>query len=298
MKRVIVTGAASRLSIFLLPRLILSGYHVYAFSRRQENIRNIGSAIQCRIGFRPNKNQLSWHQLSENSVLFFEEIRGIQNLVHIAPLWVLPQFMKSLKYSNLSRVIALSSTSRYSKISSKNAEERLLATRLVDAEHDLIDYCLRANINWTIFRPTMIYGSSLDTNIMLISDFIRRFGFFPLLGSAKGLRQPVHFDDIAETCVSVMDKPTSFSKAYNLSGGETLTFFEMVKRIFVSLGRKPRIISIPITVFDMCTSLAGLIPANKSLNMEMIRRMNDDLCFNHAKAHHDFGYCPRPFVLD
>ena len=38
----------------------------------------------------------------------------------------------------------------------------------------------------------------------------------------------------------------TFGKAYNLSGGETLSYLEMVRRIFVAQNLKPRFVRVPI----------------------------------------------------
>ena len=86
----------------------------------------------------------------------------------------------------------------------------------------------------------------MDRNVTMIARFIRRFGFFPLVGNGKGYRQPVHADDVAAACLMVLNRPITFNRNYNLSGGQTLTFREMVEAIFLALDKKPRIVSIPL----------------------------------------------------
>ena len=88
------------------------------------------------------------------------------------------------------RVVALSSTSRFTKDDSSDPEEQAIALRLADAEARVQAWAASHGVEWVILRPTLIYGLGRDKNIAEIARFIRRFGFFPLFGKAKGLRQP------------------------------------------------------------------------------------------------------------
>jgi nucleoside-diphosphate-sugar epimerase len=135
----------------------------------------------------------------------------------------------------------------------------------------------------------------LDKNVTVIANFIRRFGFFPMVGSGAGLRQPVHADDLASACIASIDCPNSFNRAYNLSGGETLTYHQMVEKIFISLGKSTAIVSIPLPIFKTLMKAASLLPRYRYFSTEMASRMNQDLCFDHIEATRDFGYAPRGF---
>jgi nucleoside-diphosphate-sugar epimerase len=103
----------------------------------------------------------------------------------------------------------------------------------------------RLAIAYTIFRPTLIYGAGRDRNIADIARFVRRFGVFPILGKGIGLRQPVHAADLAEACLLAVDSSASFNRVYNLSGGETLTYRQMVERVFQAMGKRGRVVSLP-----------------------------------------------------
>ena len=95
------------------------------------------------------------------------------------------------------------------------------------------------NVGWTILRPTLIYAEGRDTNITPLSRLIRRFGFMPLVGGAPGLRQPVHAEDLAIGAIAAASSPAAINKFYSLPGAETLTYREMIGRIFDGL-RMPR----------------------------------------------------------
>jgi uncharacterized protein YbjT (DUF2867 family) len=96
-------------------------------------------------------------------------------------------------------------------------------------------------------------------------------------------------------CVQSLDAPASYNKAYNLSGGETLAYVDMVRRIFETLGRKPVFIPVPIWAFRIAVRLARLHPRFAHLTADMALRMQADLVFDHQDATRDFGYQPGRF---
>ncbi len=223
-------------------------------------------------------------------------LEPIATLIHAAPIWLLPRLLPGLADAGLRRVVAFSSTSRFTKLDSASAAERDVARRLAEAEGAVALIGRERGIAWTIFRPTLIYGGGRDRNVSVIAGLVRRFGFVPVAGSARGLRQPVHASDLARAALSVLDDATTFGKAYDLAGGETLTYAEMVARIALGTGRKPRLVHLPPSALRMAIRLARLLPGLAHLSPEMADRMNEDLRFDDAPARRDFGYAPQGFV--
>jgi uncharacterized protein YbjT (DUF2867 family) len=280
LRSIVVTGASSQIGRFLLPRLVASGYSVTAISRSPAAENGVGS--------------VSWisGDIDKSGDL---QMPQADTLIHVAPLRLLPRFLPDFLAYGGKRVICFGTTSRFVKAASADAHEQAFAAAQIAAEEKMAKLCAASGAHWTLFRPTMIYGCEMDRNVTLIARLIRRFGFFPLLGAAIGLRQPVHADDLAAACVAVLDRPATFDKAYDLTGGETLRYRHMVERIFAALGRPPRFISVPIALFRLALWLVSRIPRFRDFNAEMARRMNDDLVFDSVPAKRDFGYAPRPF---
>ncbi len=125
-------------------------------------------------------------------------------LVHMAPLWLLPDNLENIAASGVHRLIAFSSTSAETKMHSGQMPEQELARRLSVAEQRISESAGKLGIRSTVLRPTMIYGFGRDSNIMVIAALVRRFGFFPIAGSGQGLRQPVHTLDLVESVVRCM----------------------------------------------------------------------------------------------
>ncbi len=283
----LVTGATSQIGYFLLPRLQAAGFSVIAISRRAQS--SSPNMVWQSLDLLTNVDPLNSLKISDSPATWV--------LFHLAPLPLLPSLLNRLvDRVELTRVMAFSSTSRFTKINSTDAKEQAIALALQTAEEAMITTCQTHQLIWTLFRPTLIYGCGKDKNVTFIAQFIRRFGFFPLLGHGHGLRQPVHAADLANACVQAYFSPQTNNQAYNLSGGETLTYRQMVATIFQQLGKSPRIVTIPLPWFKIFLHSIAWLPNFKHLSTAMLTRMNQDLCFDHTLATQDFGYQPRNFV--
>lgn len=221
----------------------------------------------------------------------------IRSWICVAPIWVLPLYFDAIEKSRGGRVIALSSTSRYTKQDSTDSAEKAIAEKLEAAERTLMIWAENKGIEWVILRPTLIYGRGRDKNISSISNAIRRFGFFPLLGRAQGLRQPIHAADVADVCLSALKSPFGMNKSYDISGGETLTYSEMVARVFIAMGRRKRTFTLPLWIFRFAVVCVRFLPRFRGVSTEMAVRMNRDLVFDHSEASKVFHFRPRGFAL-
>ena len=119
-------------------------------------------------------------------------------------------------------------------------------------------------------------------------------GVFPISPPALGRRQPVHADDLAAAVLQAVATSSTIGRAYNLSGGEIMTYREMVEDLFALCRRKARIL--PTTLLPFMLDVAGKVLRQPHINGEIARRMNDDLVFFHDEAGKDFGFNPRPFL--
>jgi len=277
-KSILVTGASSQIGHFLLPRLAAAGFSVQAVSRQPPESAEPG---------------IHWHRCDiEAGVLPDLSLAGA---IHLAPLPLLPQLLPQLAERGVKRVIGFGSTSRFTKAGSADPAERAYAADLQRAEAAIAEFCEPRDIAWTVFRPTLIYGCGRDRNVTAIARLVRRFRFFPLIGGAGGLRQPVHADDLAAACLAAWDNRAAFNRAYDLSGAEVLRYRAMVERIFAAEGLPPRFLPVPLALFRAGVKLLSLLPRYRYLSAAMADRMIADLTFDHAAAAADFGYRPRSF---
>ena len=281
-ENITILGARSQVGHFLIPRLVSEGYQVTAVSRNP--VRSIGlPAVKWQVMDLSDENENNWPDV-------------VGTVISLTPIWLLPQAIDKLAARGMDRLIAFSSTSRYTKQDSKIEAEARLAERLAEGEKQLTAACADHNVTWTLFRPTMVYGCGMDSNVFSIAGFVRKFGCFFMSGEGGGCRQPVHADDLAAACCAVLDNGAASDKAYNLSGGETISYRTMVTLIFQLLGRKVRIYTLNRSFLNMVVRMVSLLPGYRHATPSMLDRMEEDLCFDHSEAVKDFAYAPRGFL--
>jgi len=276
-------GARSFVGETLLPLLVQSGWDVLAFSRRTIS---------------GPQDDIIWKILPQPPFTApCPQAQQISQWICVAPIWVLPQYFPLLEACGAQRILALSSTSRFTKTTSPDPEEQDIAKRLISGEKALQAWASAKKITWTLLQPTLIYGLGKDQNISQIVRVIRKLGFFPVLGKASGLRQPLHVKDLAQACLNGLKNSAAADKAYILSGSEIISYRDMVRKIFICMGRSPRILPLPLPAFHLASRLQQLLTSSRSWSSAMAERMNQDLTFSHDAASLDLDFKPRPFML-
>ena len=280
-----VLGATSLVGNYLLELLSQSGLDITAFTRRcNDDCPAIKGVDWMQLDLNTNKPK---HNFISNKPIDF--------WISVAPIWILPNLFGLFETYGIKRIVALSSTSLFVKSDSSDPFEKNVAIKLSEGEQQLKTWANNNGIEWIILRPTLIYGAGRDKNVTEIANFIRRFGFFPLFGAARGLRQPVHANDIAAACLAALQNLSVVNHAYNLSGGETLTYRDMITRIFAAMGRRPQLVHVPLWFFRFGIAILHCLPRYRHWTTAMAERMNQDLCFDHSEASRDIGYLPKNF---
>ena len=261
---VLILGATGQIGRCLLRRLAIAGRPVIAVCRRPEPA--LSPAADCLASDLAQPLDLAGRQPAA--------------AIHATGAWLLPPQLPALEQAGVQRLVCFSSTSMLAKAASPSAEEREIARMLAAAEAAVA----AGAIPWTLLRPALIYGLGLDRNVTAAAGFIRRWHCFPLGGPGKGLRQPVHADDLAAAALAALDLPAAEGGSFNLGGGETLSYRQMIQRIFETLGQHPRFLRLPFLA-----RLPGSIGA-------VAARMEQDLAFDGGEFWRLAGIAPRRFL--
>jgi len=275
--RTLILGATSLIGRFLTPRLTATGVDPVVLSRTGAPAFE---GVEWIVG------DLADPQLATR-------LPAISTVFSLSPIWLLPGALPILIARGATRVVAFSSTSRFTKTASPVEAERAVAAKLADAEAATIALCEAAGVSWTILRPTLIYAEGRDGNVSRLAALIRRIGVLPLAGAGEGLRQPVHADDLAVAALTAASADAARNRAYDLPGGETLTYRAMAERVFEGLGRTPRILTVPGPLWSLAFMLAR--PLLPGATAAMGARMSEDLTFDPEPARRDLGWASRAF---
>ena len=205
---------------------------------------------------------------------------GIDTLVYCASMGFghVPPLISQLEQHGVRRALFMSTTAIFTTLPSNSRAARLQAEAAVE----------RSAMEWTILRPTMIYGTARDRNISRLLRFLRRVPVFPLCGNA--LWQPIYVEDLADAVVAALGAPTTRERIYNLAGAEPLRFAELVRTAARALARNVVLVRVPVQAAVAAARVTRVITP------EQVRRLGEDRAFSYAEAARDFGFAPRSFA--
>jgi|SRR5271157_1143604 len=274
MGKVLVTGATGFTGRFVVRRLAEAGLDITAFVRsgsdREPVARYVG---RFAIGNLDDPNSLR------------RALDGHEILVNVASLGFGhgPGVVAAANEANVDRAIYFSTTSVFTTLPAASKFVRTEAERIIQA----------SRTPWTIFRPTMIYGSPDDRNLIRLIRWVDRWRIVPILGPGTFLLQPVHADDLAQAVASALMHRQSIKKAYNLSGGTALDYNELVHLVGALLGRRPRLVHLPISASMLAVGLVRRLPFGPRFTREQVLRLNEHKAFPHDEACRDLDFAPR-----
>lgn len=269
---VLVFGGGSQIGHFLLPSLCESGEPVIALSRHPPAASDTVEWWQGRL---PDQ---------------VPALPPLSAIISFGPLQALAEWLAQVDLRGAPRVVATSSMSAESKRESTVPAERELSRQLRAGEAALQQACCRHGCAWTIVRPTLIYGAGIDKSLSPIARRAMRWRLFPL-PPGRGLRQPVHADDIAQAVLAALDCPASAGRILAIGGGERLRADEMFARVRRSLPRATLAIPLPRWTLRLGRRVAPRLRGP-------LQRLDSDLVADNSELQHLLGITPRPFRPD
>ena len=269
---VLVFGGSGQIGHYLLPMLAARDEAVAALSRSP---RSPLSGVSWLMGQLPDRVPV---------------LDGISAIFSFGPLQLFTDWLAGAQLPHAPRVIATSSMSAQTKLDSEVPAEREIARILRDSENALAAACTRHGSDWTVLRPTLIYGAGLDENLTPIARRAMRTRVFPLPAGC-GMRQPVHAQDLALAALAALDTPAAAMKILSIGGGERLPVGEMFARVRRSLPVDTLPMPIPAWLLRLARRGVGRLRGPLS-------RLEADLIADNTEVTRLLGVNPRAFRPD
>lgn len=275
---ILVTGATGFLGSHTIPKL-LESYEgkIRCFVRETSDI----SALK------KYKNIEFVYGSFDDIKTFEEALKGTDTLINIASLGFGhgPSIVEVCKKNNINRAIFISTTAMFTQLNASTKVIRQAAEKAI----------IESGINFTILRPTMIYGTEKDRNMCRMIKLLNKTPVFPVFGSGQYLQQPIHVDDLAKAIVQALKSKNTYYKAYNLSGKDEIAFNNVIDTTSKLLNKKVKRIHVPVK--PVLIGLKGYEKVSKHpiLKAEQVLRLNENKNFSHLDAVRDFQFTTRTF---
>jgi uncharacterized protein YbjT (DUF2867 family) len=158
-----------------------------------------------------------------------------------------------------------------------------------------------SNLEWTIFRPSLVFGPG-DGFVSLLAPIVKKNpGFIPVIGPGTTKFMPVSVHDIARVFAAALDKPETAGKTFEVGGPETVTLNELYRAIAAAVGkpRKP-LLHLPLwygrllaRVFEAAAGW-GILPA-PPLTRDQLASLSRDNTADVSETDRVFGGPWQPF---
>jgi uncharacterized protein YbjT (DUF2867 family) len=276
--RLLVLGGSGFLGGYVLRAAALSGYETIALARSPAAARSVAAD-----GARPVAGDLGQARGLDEA---FAAARA-DALVCVASLGHGhgPAIVAAAEEAGIGRAVFVSTTAVMTALDPPTKRVRLAAEEQVR----------RSGLDWTILRPTMIYGAPGDRNLARLLVLLSRTPVLPVPAAGARLHQPVHVADVAGAVLAALG-PSAIGSLYNVAGPEPIRFADLVRACARAVGSRTRLVPVPLPPLLALARGYELAARRPRIRVEQLRRLAEDKAFPIDDAVRDLGYSPRPFA--
>ena len=277
--RLLVTGGSGFLGGYVLHEAARRGHETLALARSPVASRTVADR-----GARPVPGDL-------NDTGRLDEAFAAAHcdaLVNLASLGFghAPAIVAAAEQAGIRRAVFVSTTAVTTTLAAATKCVRLSAERRIRS----------SGLQWTILRPTMIYGAQGDRNLSRVLALLRRTPLLPVPGGGRHLQQPVHVEDVADAILTAVERPATAGMTYDVAGPQPLTFAHLLRISARAVGSRTRFIPVPLAPVVRLAHSYERLSRHPRIRSEQLLRLAEDKAFVIDDAVRDLGYAPRPFT--
>jgi NADH dehydrogenase len=235
---ILLTGATGTVGSALLRRLIADGKQVRCLVRDPRRLGPERVRVQIALG-----------DLS-NPASFRHALRGVDTVVHLAAA-IRDQETASIEELNAVATLRLLRASERVGVKRFLFFSTLGATlhspaRFFRAKALAQQAVQAAPLDTYVFTPSIVYTPG-DHWLRLL-ERLSWLPAMPVSGRGQALYQPIWADDAAAAAMAVLEGRGNGADPIELAGPETLSHDQIVKTVLRSLGRRRRLVHVPVPV--------------------------------------------------
>jgi nucleoside-diphosphate-sugar epimerase len=274
--KVLVTGATGFTGSRVVPLLLQNGFEVRCFVRADSDHSPLSALrVEWAAG-----------DLSDAESLTFA-LRGVDALVNIASLGFghADNIIASVRAAGVKRALFISTTAIFTQLNAGSKSVRVAAESAIQS----------SGLDFTILRPTMIYGSPRDRNMWRLIRLLRITPIMPVFGDGQSFQQPIFVDDVAQAVRLALQNDVTICKSYNIAGQEPLTYNQVIDAAASALGGRVWKLHLPFMPIVRVLQFTERMGLRLPVKAEQVLRLNENKAFSYEEAQRDFGFRPRSF---
>ncbi len=273
---VAVTGAMGFVASRLLPRLFERGVRVLALVRPGRDTSALGASPL--LEFR--------HGDLDDAATLGGAFAGADAVVHLAGLSLVPTLLPALLADGVRAGVFVSSAGVHTRLKSGSA----------DAERGGEQALRDSPLAFTILRPSMIYGTPRDRNMVKLLRWIERFPVVPSPLGGVTPQQPVHVDDLVAAILASLERPQAARGEYEVGGPDPIALRDVIHACAGALGRRAWVLPLPLAPAHAAARWARRWKLPFPVRPEQVLRLTESKAVDIGPARRDLGFAPRPFA--
>jgi len=117
-----------------------------------------------------------------------------------------------------------------------------------------------SDLDWTIFRPSVIFGRG-DEFVSALARALKRLPVIPVPGDGRYRLQPIPAEQVAEGFARALHTPATSRQTYEVAGPTAYAFVDLLDEIARALGRaRARKVHVPLAPLRVLTRTLEWLP--------------------------------------
>lgn len=218
-----------------------------------------------------------------------EAMDGVERVVHLVGI-IVPTRHQSFQRAHVegTRAVVEAATRagvrRYVHMSALGVEAGRDLSEYYRTKWAAEEIVASSSLSSTVLRPSIVFGPG-DDFVNRFAKVVRWSPVVPLPGGGTTRFQPVWVGDVAECFLqaTVMDATTE--PVYDVAGPETMTLAELVGTVAAVLGKRRRVVPVPIAALRLVAAVAErVLPAPPVTRDQLAMLAQDNVSTSDAVA--------------
>ncbi len=144
-----------------------------------------------------------------------------------------------------------------------------------DTKYRAEQYVKASGLDWTIFRPSIIFGPG-DQFFSTLAGLAKLPAPFVLPDGGVAKFQPVWRDDVVDAFLTALDDPATIGESYELGGPEIMSYKEMVTVLMDVTGRHRPMLPLPAMLLKPAAWAFDKLLPNPPVTPEQLKMLRLD----------------------
>jgi NADH dehydrogenase len=145
--------------------------------------------------------------------------------------------------------------------------------------------------SWTILRPSAVFGEGAGFFRPIVWS-LRWMPVYPMVAGGRTRFQPIAVEDLTRCVAASLRDPSTAGRTIDLGGPEVLEFGQIVRVVMEALGKRRRIVALPVAAARPFAAVNRLLRDPLVTNEQLDMVVLDNVCAPDSVAS-AFGFSPR-----